>query len=85
VSSAKRSGRFPYGWIIIILAIALLYATNPSEGQFISYLKNKIREQADGDETLAGDLQRMLAGPAASLPTQQFNHMTWHILYNIAL
>ena len=85
MSSAKSSRRFPYGWIIPILVIALLYATNPSEGQFTSYLKDKIREQADGDKTLSGDLQRMLAGPSASLLPQQFNHMTWHILYNIAL
>lgn len=67
MSSAKRSRRFPYGWIILILVIALLYATNPSEPQFTSYLKDKIREQADGDETLSGDLQRLLSGPAASL------------------
>ena len=67
MNSANRSRRFPYGWIILILVIALLYATNPSEGQFTSFLKDKIREQADGDETLSGDLQRMLAGPAASL------------------
>jgi hypothetical protein len=67
MSSARRSRRFPYGWIILILVVALLYATNPSEPQFTSYLKDKIREQADGDETLTGDLQRLLSGPAASL------------------
>jgi hypothetical protein len=53
--------------LIVILAISLLYATNPSEEQFISFLKHQIREQADGDETLAGDMKRMLSGPAATL------------------
>jgi hypothetical protein len=67
MSSAKGSGRFPIGWIVFILVILLLYATNPSEQQFTSYLKDKIREQAEGDETLAGDLTRLLSGPAASL------------------
>ncbi|MBE0653094.1 MAG: hypothetical protein IH594_04825 [Bacteroidales bacterium] len=67
MSSAKKSRRFPYGLIILILLVALLYATNPSEPQFTSYLKDKIREQADGDETLTGDLKRILSGPAASL------------------
>lgn len=63
----KRSGRFPYGWIIFILAIVLLFSTNPSEQQFTSYLKDKIQDQVKGDETLTGDLTRLLSGPAASL------------------
>ncbi|MCU0458134.1 MAG: DUF4359 domain-containing protein [Bacteroidales bacterium] len=67
MSAAKRSGRFPYGWIIFILAIVLLYATNPSEQQFTYYLKGRIEKQAKGDETLTGDLARLLSGPAASL------------------
>lgn len=67
MSAAKRSGRFPFGWIIFIIVIVLLYATNPSEQQFTFFLKDKIREQAEGDETLAGDLTRLLSGPAASL------------------
>ncbi len=67
MSSAKRSHRFPFGWIIVILAIALLYATNPSEGQFTSFLKDQIRVRADGDETLAGEMKRILSGPAATL------------------
>jgi len=67
MSSARKSRKFPSGWIILILVIALLFVTNPSEQQFTSFLKDKIREQAEGDETLAGDLQRLLSGPAASL------------------
>jgi hypothetical protein len=67
MSSARKSGRFPIGWIIVILAVALLFATNPSEPQFTSFLKNKIQEQAEGDESLAGDLKRLFSGPAASL------------------
>jgi hypothetical protein len=67
MSSARKSRRFPSGWLILILVIALLYATNPSEGQFTSFLKDRIQEQAEGDETLTGELTRILAGPAASL------------------
>ena len=67
MSSAKSTGRFPYGFVILILLVALLFATNPKEQQFTSYLRDRIREQAKGDETLGGDLQRMLSGPAASL------------------
>jgi len=67
MNSAKKSRRFPYGWIIVILVFALLFATNPSEQQFTSYLKNKIQEQAEGDESLAGDLKRLFSGPAASI------------------
>lgn len=67
MNSVKKSRRFPYGWIIVILVIALLFATNPSEPQFTSFLKNKIQEQAEGDESLTGDLKRLLSGPAASL------------------
>lgn len=67
MSAARKSGRFPYGWIIIILGIVLLYSTNPSEQQFTSYLKDSIRDQAKGDETLSGDLTRLLSGPVASL------------------
>jgi hypothetical protein len=63
----KRSGKFPYIWIIFILAIVLLFSTNPSEQQFTSYLKDKIQDQVKGDETLTGDLTRLLSGPAASL------------------
>lgn len=67
MSAAKKSRRFPYGLIIFILVMALLFATNPSEQQFTTFLKDKIQEQAEGDETLAGDLKRILSGPAASL------------------
>lgn len=67
MSAAKKSGRFPYGLVILVLTLALLFATNPSEQQFTSFLKEKIREQAKGDETVAGDLTRILSGPAASL------------------
>lgn len=67
MSAAKKSRSFPYGLVIFILILALLYATNPSEQQFTSFLKDKIREQAEGDETMAGDLKRLLSGPAASL------------------
>jgi hypothetical protein len=67
MSAAKKSGRFPYGLVIFILTLVLLYATNPSEQQFTSFLKENIREQAKGDETIAGDLTRILSGPAASL------------------
>jgi hypothetical protein len=67
MSSAKKSGKFPYGWIIVVLVIALLFATNPSEPQFTTFLKNRIQEQAGNDETLAGDLKRLFSGPAASL------------------
>ncbi len=67
MSAAKNSRRFPSGWIILVLVIALLFATNPSEQQFTTYLKNKIQEQAEGDESFAGDLKRVLSGPAASL------------------
>lgn len=67
MSAAKRSGRFPYGLIILALVIVLGFATNPSEKQFTSYLKERIRDQAKGDETLTGDLTRLFSGPAASL------------------
>lgn len=67
MGAARKSGRFPFGWIIFVLAIVLLYATNPSEQQFTAYLKDRIRDQAKGDETLGGDLTRLLSGPAASL------------------
>jgi len=67
MSAAKKSGSFPYGLVILVLTLALLFATNPSEQQFTSFLKEKIREQAKGDETVAGDLTRILSGPAASL------------------
>lgn len=67
MNAAKKSGRFPYGWIILILVIVLLFSTNPSERQFTSYLQDKIQEQAKGDETLTGDLSRLFSGPAASL------------------
>jgi len=67
MSSARKSRKFPSGLIILILVIALLFVTNPSEQQFTSFLKDKIREQADGDETLTGDLTRILSGPVASL------------------
>jgi hypothetical protein len=65
--AAKKSGRFPWGWIVLILVVVLLYSTNPSEPQFTSYLKDRIREQVKGDETMSGDLARLLSGPAASL------------------
>ncbi|MDF1559811.1 MAG: hypothetical protein P1P83_06345 [Bacteroidales bacterium] len=67
MSSARKSRRFPSGWIILILSLALLFVTNPSEQQFTSFLKDKIQKQAEGDETLTGNLTRLLAGPAASL------------------
>ena len=67
MSSAKSTGRFPYGFVILILVVALLFATNPDEQQFTSFLKDRIREQVKGDETLGGDLHRLLSGPAASL------------------
>jgi len=65
--AAKKTGRFPYGFVILVLTLALLFATNPSEQQFTSFLKEKISEQAEGDETMVGDLTRILSGPAASL------------------
>jgi len=67
MKSANITRRFPAGWIIIILLFALLFATNPSEGQFTNYLKDRIKEQIEDDETLSGSLQRMIAGPAASI------------------
>jgi len=67
MKSANITRRFPAGWIIIILLLALLFATNPSEGQFTNYLKDRIKEQIEDDETLSGSLQRMIAGPAASI------------------
>jgi len=67
MNAAKKSGKFPYGWVILILVIVLLFSTNPSEQQFTSYLQDKIQEQAKGDETLTGDLARLFSGPVASL------------------
>jgi hypothetical protein len=67
MSASKKSGRFPYGWIILILVIVLLFSTNPTEQQFTSFLKDRIEKQAKGDETLTGDLARLFSGPAASL------------------
>ena len=67
MNAAKKSRRFPYGLVIFVLLLALLYATNPSEQQFTSFLQEKIQEQAEGDETMTGDLKRILSGPAASL------------------
>lgn len=65
--AAKKSGRFPYGGVVLILIVVLLYSTNPSEPQFTSFLKDRIREQVKGDETISGDLTRLFSGPAASL------------------
>lgn len=67
MNAAKKSGRFPYGLIIFILLIVLLFSTNPSEQQFTSFLKDRIEKQAKGDETLTGDLTRLFSGPAASI------------------
>ncbi len=67
MSSARKKARFPSGWIILILALALLFVTNPSDQQFTSFLKDRIQEQAEGDDTLTGELARILSGPAASL------------------
>jgi hypothetical protein len=67
MSASKESGRFPYGLIIMFLVLVLLFATNPDEQQFRGFLKDKIIEQAEGDDSLAGDLTRVLSGPAASL------------------
>jgi len=67
MKSANITRRFPAGWIIIILLFALLFATNPSEGQFTNYLKDRIKEQIEDDETLSGSLQRMIVGSAASI------------------
>ncbi len=67
MSSARKTRKFPSGWIILILVIALFIVTNPSEQQFTSFLKDRIQEQVEGDDTLTGDLTRILAGPAASL------------------
>lgn len=67
MNSPRKSRRFPSGWIILILSLALLFVTNPSEQQFTSFLKEKIQKQAEGDETLTGDLTRMFSGPVASL------------------
>ena len=67
MNAAKKSGRFPYGLIIFILLIVLLFSTNPSEQQFTSFLKGRIERQAKGDETLTGDLARLFSGPAASI------------------
>lgn len=67
MSSAKKTGRFPYGLIILLLVLVLLFATNPDEQQFKAFLRDRIMEQAEGDESLAGDLTRALSGPAASL------------------
>jgi len=67
MSAAKKSGRLPYGWIILVLVIVLLFTKNPSEQQFTTYLKDRIEKQAKGDETLTGDLTRLFSGPAASL------------------
>jgi hypothetical protein len=67
MTSTNKSRRFPFGWIIFLLVLVLLFATNPSENQFNTYLKNELTEQAEGDETLAGTLKKLLAGPAASI------------------
>jgi hypothetical protein len=67
MSAAKKSGSFPYGLIVMSLVLVLLFATNPDEQQFKSYLKDRIIEQAKDDESLEGDLTRILSGPAASL------------------
>ena len=67
MSAAKKSGRLPYGWIILVLVIVFLFTKNPSEEQFTTYLKERIEKQAKGDETLTGDLTRLFSGPAASL------------------
>lgn len=67
MSSARKPGRFPYEWIILILVMALLFATNPSEQQFTSYLKNKIQKKAEKEDTLTGRLKRVFSGPAASI------------------
>lgn len=67
MNAAKKSGRFPYGLIIFILLIVLLFSTNPSEQQFTSFLKDRIEKQAKGDDTLTGDLTRLFSGPAASI------------------
>ena len=65
MNASRKNSRFHLGWIVLILILALLYATNPSEGQFTTFLKEEIAEQAEGDETLAGALKRVAAGPAA--------------------
>ncbi len=62
---SRGKNRFHLGWIVLILILALLYATNPSEGQFTTFLKEEIVQQAEGDETLTGALKRVAAGPAA--------------------
>ncbi|NLE33644.1 MAG: DUF4359 domain-containing protein [Bacteroidales bacterium] len=67
MNASARKNRFHLGWIVLILILALLYATNPSEGQFTTYLKEQIVEQADGDETLTGALKRVAAGPASAI------------------
>ena len=67
MSAAKKSGRLPYGWIILVLVIVFLFTKNPSEQQFTTYIKERIEKQAKGDETLTGDLTRLFSGPAASL------------------
>ncbi len=67
MSAAKKSGRFPIGWLILILVVVFLFTKNPSEEQFTTYLKERIEKQAKGDETLTGDLTRLFSGPAASL------------------
>ena len=67
MSAGRKPGGFPVGWITAIIFMVLLFVTNPTEQQFTSFLKDKIREQAEGDQTLAGDLKALFSGSVASL------------------
>jgi hypothetical protein len=49
MNASRKNSRFHLGWIVLILILALLYATNPSEGQFTTFLKEEIAEQAEGE------------------------------------
>lgn len=66
-SSSTKNKKFPFGWVIFIVVIVLLFATNPNETDFQIYLKYEFKAEAQSEGALAGAIMDIFAGPSAKL------------------
>jgi hypothetical protein len=75
------------GWLIPLLIIVILFATNPSESKFKEFLTEKAKKENKTDDPVKGWIDELLSGTSARIEGLTTNRKEYYLFstYEVGL
>lgn len=74
-------------WLILVLILATLFATNPSESKFKGYLTEKAKKEIKTEDTVEAWIKEIVSGTSARIEGLTTNRKEYYLFstYEIGL